>query len=160
MDKIQQTVDVKLIGDESLIPLNTSINFGAIGFILTNEIDEVSSFFNYLAQATTNNCDFGFVDLDIRENDIIMLRSGLAEANLTIITLLPLTDIKFDDDTLEKVKNIIRYLSDGKKLILIVNNYSQHFNINSELTIILPDTKPISIISGIMKITGRELESN
>ena len=158
---MEKLPELKIIGNNTLIPIDEKISFTGIGFLFEDEIETCANLFNFLAQATQNNCDFGFVDLNINSEDLLTLKSGIEQSDIFIFVMLPSNKEFYGKDSHEKIQQIIRELSSYKPIILILNNNSAGFSsLNPDLCFILPDSSFPSLASCIISISGRSLENN
>ena len=158
---MEKLPEIEIIGNTELIPLDEKISYAGIGFIFDDEIEVCTNLFNFLAQATLNDCDFGFIDINISETDLLTLKSGIVQSDIHIYVFLPNRKNTIEATNLAEIGKIISELSSGKSIVFILNKNSMVLSgLNPDLYYILPDTSIPALISCIVSISGRNLENS
>ncbi len=142
------------------LPLDTSKQYASFA-ILQNDDDmqAASRFFTMLAQATENDCDYGFIDSQISEEDISEYLENISQAEFLIFPIFNRSRAYEPNAGLtESVMDIIKKLSNGRPAyILIFGN--PHFEgvLPSDKVIYAFSDSFASLAAVIMKLAGREL---
>jgi len=150
---------LEIWGDEQLIPINEKYRIGGFAFLQTDDIDTPTSFFRILGQAIENDCDFGFIDKNIQENDLLALKFGIQNADIMLFAFFFKPSAYKSMTVPDEIINAYKTLSEGKKKIAILfgNPYLKD-SIDANL-IISPfsDSLP-SIAATILKLSGRKMD--
>jgi beta-glucosidase-like glycosyl hydrolase len=146
---------LKKEGNFALVPLNEEMQFAGFAIIEKDkDIRSASRFFTMLAQASENDCDFGYLDSNINDAEIEELRNNISESELVIFSIF---NKAFTQSQAEKINEIIRKISNGKKTISIIFGNPNYFTaVKSDFNIAaFSDTFP-SLAAAILVLSGRE----
>ncbi len=150
-----ETLEIK--GDKSLIPVKNNQQIAGFAFLQNGNVNSATLFFQYLAQAIENDCDFGFVNKNISDSDVLAFKQGIKFAEIIILAFYfkptPYESFKIPDRIIE----VARKLSIGKKIILInFGNPYANIDITADLTIkTFSDSMP-SMAATVIKLSGKE----
>jgi hypothetical protein len=148
---------LRMFGNENILPFKEYHQIAGFAFMQTDDIDMPSMFFKILAQAVENDCDFGFIDKDIQENDLFSLKHGIKNADIMVFAFFFKPSAFQKLQVPESIMNAYKSLSEGKKTIAVLfgNPYLKD-SIEADL-IISPfsDSLP-SVAATIMKLSGRQ----
>lgn len=150
---------IDTFNDDSLIPIREKAKVGGIAFLQNDDDLDISTmFFKILAQAIPNDCDFGFINQNIKEKDLSSLKSGMGDSDIMIFAFFFKPTAYQSLSIPKKIQNAYKYLSkDKKKIAIFFGNPYLIDEIKADL-IISPysDTLP-SIAATILKLSGREV---
>ena len=76
---------LEIHGNLSLLPLQKANKIGGFAFLQTDDIELPTLFFKFLAQAIDNDCDFGFVDETISNDEIKSYSEGINNADIVLL---------------------------------------------------------------------------
>lgn len=151
--------EVILEGDESLIPIDPDTQVAVFSIALEEDIQLSVDFFNYFAQALQNDCDFGFINDEISDEDFNSLFGGTIDANVVVFLLLLSNPAMITPARKESLINAIKKFSTGKDVILVSNIQNDvALNIDCNLFLKIAAVDPPSIASSIVKLSGRIID--
>lgn len=154
---------IQLDGDRNIIPIKENINFASFAILQRDtDLQAANRFFTMLAQALENDCDFGFIDKDISEEDIQGLIEGTKEAELTIFPIFIKSHSYLGSVGLdENIKNAIIKLSNNKKRIIILfgSPYIKS-EIEYDLLISTYSDSFASLAAAVIYLSGRDESLN
>ena len=151
--------EVILEGDESLIPIDPDKQVAVFSIALEEDIQLSVDFFNYFAQALQNDCDFGFINDEISDEDFNSLFGGTIDANVVVFLLLLSNQALITPARKESLNNSIKKFSTGKDVILVSNIQNDvALNIDCNLFLKIAAVDPPSIASSIVKLSGRIID--
>lgn len=78
---------VRISGDRGLIPLPESKSFAAFAVMQNDNPQPGVNFFHFVQQIVENDCDFGFMNADITDEEIDAYREQTATADIVIFAL-------------------------------------------------------------------------
>jgi beta-glucosidase-like glycosyl hydrolase len=146
---------LKTDGDKTLVPLNEQIQFAGFAIIEKDkDIRSASRYFTMLAQASENDCDFGYINADITDDEIDELRTNISDSELIIFSIF---NKVFSKAKVDKINEIIQKMAHGKKTISITfGNPNYYTFVHSDFKIAaFSDTFP-SLAASILVLSGRE----
>ncbi len=146
---------VKTSGLKELVPLDENIIFAGFAIIEKDrDIRAASRFYTMLAQAAENDCDFGYINTDITDEEINELRTNINDAELVIFSIF---NKIYNTTKVNQINSIISKLARGKKTIAIIfGNPNYMHTLNSDFKIAtFSDTFP-SLAASILILSGRE----
>lgn len=146
---------LKTDGNKSLVPLDETNQFAGFAIIEKDkDIRSASRFFTMLAQASENDCDFGYINTDITNEEIEELRTNISDANLVIFSIF---NKVFSKSKAAEINDIIQKMAHGKQTItIILGNPNYYSTLNSDFKIAaFSDTFP-SLAAAILVLSGRE----
>ncbi len=145
-------------GEESIIPIEEEKRVGGFAFLQSEEIRIPTMFFRILSQAIENECDYGFIDKDIKDKDLFALGHGVQNADIMIFAFFFRPKAYSAFEVPDSILKAYEDLSKGKKTIAILfgNPYLKE-KIKADL-IISPfsDSLP-SVAATILALSGREV---
>ena len=148
---------IQIIGENNFEPLSENTRISV--FSITNEenFDYGVIFFNFLAQIFKGDCDFGFINEEATEDNLLSLREGITGTDAVIFAFFVSSDVLDDDDLIIKLNNIIQTLSESKPAIGVFfspNHIPEELNLSVKIN--LPNIDNASIAAGAMFLAGRE----
>ncbi len=143
---------VKIFGDNRILPINEDLNIAGFAFIDNFSFEKGAQFFTYLAEAVLNNCDFGFIDKKIGQNDILSLCNATLNADVFVFLFLYTPNPNDNlDDLIATFNKIIKPLSQNKPSIsLIFNNQISPEQIDSNTILTFSNDSLESIAASIL----------
>lgn len=152
---------IEVTGSEEFLPIKEGITIAAFAILQREEdFNTASSFFNFLQQMFQNDCDFGFVDLSITEEQLEDFRKQTESAELLIFPIFSKPrayqgTIALDD----RLNDIINKLSSGRSSISILfgNPYLKN-SIFSEVVISAYSDSTPSLAAAAMQFGERTME--
>ena len=143
---------VKIFGDNHILPINEDLNIAGFAFIDNFSFEKGAQFFTYLAEAILNNCDFGFIDKKIDQNDSLSVCNATLSADVFIFLFLHNSN---SNESLKELvatfNRIIKQLSQKKPSIsLIFNNQISPDEIESNTILTFSDDSLESIAASIL----------
>ncbi len=143
---------VKIFGDNRILPINEDLNIAGFAFIDNFSFEKGAQFFTYLAEAVLNNCDFGFIDKKIGQNDILSLCNATLNADVFVFLFLHNPNPNDNlDDLIDTFNKIIKPLSQNKPSIsLIFNNQISPEQIESNTILTFSNDSLESIAASIL----------
>ncbi len=163
-DKIALTAamnGVKAEGDKTILPLRDDLTLAGFAFVQDN-IDAPAQFFKYLSQAVENDCDFGFIDETITEEQADDFLDQVYDADILIFCFFfKGVAYKGSAQLSDKLKKVARKLSREKKTISLFFGNPHIFDTNiSDLNLyFFSDTLP-SLAASVMMLSGRRDDSD
>jgi beta-N-acetylhexosaminidase len=148
-----------IFGDKTIIELKENENFAAFSFVLDN-IEQGSSFFRILAQATENNCDFGYIDENISLEELIEFQNGIKTAYKVIFAIFSKpTAYKSLNLQTDKINKIIEMLSDGRRnIVILFGNPYLRDEIKARATICTYSDSLPGIAATVLRLVGKTPE--
>lgn len=150
-------------GDLSLIPLNDNVNFASFAILQKDtDLQSANRFFTMLAQAKENDCDFGFIDNDISEEDINEFAEGIKDSEIIIFPIFIKSHSYHGSVGLnENLKKAITILSKGKKSIIILFG-SPYINKELEYDLLISTYSDsfASLAAAVIYLSGRDESLN
>jgi hypothetical protein len=154
-----KAIEVK--GDKTLLPLNDELSFAGFS-ILQRDIDlrAGSRFFTMAAQALESDCDFGFLDMNVTEEQALELRSSLNNPDFLLFAFFVKGGGSVGKIRLpENVKKSLKIIAGNKPIIaLIFGNPDLEYDIEADLYIKTYSDSLASIAAAIAELTGRDVE--
>lgn len=153
-------VAIHIRGNSTLIPLTQHKHVAVFGVVGEAEADSATTFFNYLAQGTENNIDFGFIDGSIAGADLHELCVGTADADVFVFAFFGKA-VAFQGSIQgqENVPGIMTTLARGKPCIVVACGSPYNIDLlNAECYVYsYSDTTP-SIAASVLRLIGRSPE--
>ncbi|MCL5992180.1 MAG: glycoside hydrolase family 3 protein [Bacteroidetes bacterium] len=150
---------ISIFGNGTLIPIQEKIPIGGFAFILDDDIQPGALFFKMLAQALDNDCDFGFINDEISDEDLKSFKEGIAFADILLLAFFYRAKAyKGTVNITDKIKKIVTDLSEGKKTIAVLfgNPYVKDV-INADTYLLTYSDSLPSIAASIVKLSGMHL---
>ncbi|MFW6276205.1 MAG: glycoside hydrolase family 3 protein [Bacteroidota bacterium] len=148
-------------GSMKLIPLPDSKTFAGFAFLQKeSDLRQASRFFTMLAQATESDCDFGFIDENITDENIEDLKKNITNADFIIFPVFIKGRAYTEKiDYSEVLNRIIRKLADERDYIVIFfgNPYIAG-RVDAPLKIKTYSDSMASLAAAIMKLTDKGLD--
>ncbi|MFN3306067.1 MAG: hypothetical protein ACK42Z_02640 [Candidatus Kapaibacteriota bacterium] len=114
-------------------------------------------FFNFLAQIFKSDCDFGFIDENAEDENLVSLREGISNAEVVIFAFFIPSEILDDDEIIFKLNHIVQNLAESKKLVGIffsANHIPEELNIPVKIN--MPTMDQSSVAAAAMFLVGRK----
>ncbi len=148
---------IQIFSEQTFEPLSEETKISA--FSITNEenFEFGVQFFNFLAQIFKNDCDFGFIDENATNENLLSIREGISGTEAVIFAFFVPSDVLDDDEIILKLNNIIQILSESKKTIGIFfspNHIPEELNLPTKIN--LPSIDTPTIAAGAMFLAGRK----
>ncbi len=157
---LQYAYDViEINGDTSIIPIKENINFAGFAFVEKDkEFRAASRFFTMFAQATENDCDFAYLNLEIDDEQIEEFTEGTKDAEIVFFTIFYRAISKTElQNIFERINYIINKIAKNKKRIIInYANPSYNNYLKADLLINTFSDSFSSLAATVVKLTGRE----
>lgn len=153
---------ISISGLTDLLPIEEEANIAGFAFCQGDDIQPGINFFNMLAQAIQNECDFGFIDEQITFEEINSLKSRISDAKLLLFAVFYRSRAyKGSVGLPEKLNDAVNILSDGRPRIIILfgSPYISESLKPDCLIKAYSDSLP-SIAAVVMKLSGRELNAD
>lgn len=150
---------ISKIGDTSFLPIDEKINFAGFAFTETDRsFRSATRFFTMLAQATENNCDFGYINTEINLEELNEMAKGVEDSELIIFAIFYRGIHK--SEIIEKMNTtnaVMDKLSGSKKRIIILfgNPYIIDY-LKADLFVLTYSDSFSSLAASIVLLTGRE----
>ena len=147
------------IGDSTLLPIKENIVFAGFAFVDEDrEFRSASRFFTMMAQATENDCDFGYINTNIGSDEIDEMKLGIKNAEIILFTLfyrgLPKDELA---EKMDRINEIMDELSHGKKrIILLCGNPFIIDYLNADLFVLTFSDSFSSLAASVVLLSGRE----
>jgi len=144
----------------NLLPIDSEQNFVGFAVVQTDDIEPGAKFFNILSQATNNDCDFGFIDSDITDEDIEILQTGIIDAELIIFAYFFRAraytgSISLDEEFKRKLYKLV---GNRPVISLLFGNPYLINELKSDVFIsAFSDSLP-SLAAAVLELTGKKVE--
>lgn len=149
---------VKISGLQRNIPLPEDKKIAGFAFIQGEDMKPGTLFFNFLAQATQNDCQFGFIDQNISDKDVADFKKEIEEAEIILFAFFIRAKAYAGSVALpDNIKKAMAELSEGKSSISVFmgSPYISDEIESDALIYTYTDALP-GIAAAIMKLSGRE----
>lgn len=148
---------IEIIGNPTLLPLDENTKLAAFTIVDDENFEFAVQLFNFLAQLFKNELDFGFIDEEATTENLIGLQQGIINSEVVLFIFLVSPEILDKEETLIKINNIMRHLSEGKTAIAMffTKDYVPE-ELHFQLIITLPSIDLPSIAAGAMFLVGRQ----
>jgi beta-glucosidase-like glycosyl hydrolase len=147
--------------DTKLLPIDEEKPYSAFAIIQRDEdMQAASRFFTMLAQATENDCIYGYLDENITEDELNNMKDGIAESEFLLFALYYKgRGHNKQLASYDKIKKIISELSNGRKYIVMFfgDPYISE-KIDANAKILTYSDSFASLASVVMLLSGRKLE--
>ncbi len=151
--------EINISGNINLIPIDTEKQVAVFSIALEEDLQLSVDFFNFFAQALQNDCDFGFINDEISDDDVNSLFGGTIDADLVVFLLFLSKKRLITPERDESLISIVNRFSTGKEVILISNlDNETTLNMKNDLFFKLPELSQASIASAIVKLSGRIID--
>jgi len=145
---------------EGILPINEDKQFAAFAFLSREEdLQAASRFFTMLAQATENDCDMGYFDNTINDDDIENYKSNITDAAYLVFAVFVRSRAYTASIEINgQINEVVEKLSDGRQNIVVLFG-SPYIDISfagKNIIYAYSDSFP-SLAAAIMKLTGRKL---
>ncbi|MBI5326222.1 MAG: glycoside hydrolase family 3 protein [Ignavibacteriae bacterium] len=150
---------VSVIGESMLIPIKEKLTIGGFAFIQDDDIQPGVLFFKMLAQALENDCDFGFINEEISEDDLNSFKEGIEKSDIILLAFFyKAKAYKGTVNLTEKIRQIAGEISKNKKTIIVLfgNPYLKDVIQGDTYLLTYSDSLP-SIAASIVTLSGRQL---
>ncbi|MDC1068980.1 glycoside hydrolase family 3 N-terminal domain-containing protein [Candidatus Kapabacteria bacterium] len=154
----RKTIEIR--APKILTPIDNKKQVAAFAFLQSDSsFPNASMFFNLLQSATENDIDFGFVNHELKEDDLVALRSGITESDVVIFANFYKShaysgNIGFAD----KLGEIQHRLAGGiPRINLFFGNPYLDDQLRSDMSVKAFSDSLCSLASVVMLLTGREL---
>ncbi len=150
---------IEIKGKVELLPIKESAVIAGLALVQKDEdVRSASRFFTMFAQALENDCDFGFIDENITDDQVNDLRENLKDAGIIILPVFYKSrGYAGSVDVPERMADILKKLSIGKESIIILlgNPYLDDM-LEGDLTIKTYSDSFASLAAAVVKLSGRE----
>ena len=153
------------MGKNPLLPLDDNFKVCSLAFLQSDDLDKPTFFFRSLTQATENDCELGYIDESIKEEDIQQLHETTSHSDIFIFPLF-YKSMAYNGSigNSVKIKEIIdKFSGDKNKIIILFGNpyITDKWELDANTLIIkaFSDSLP-SIAAVIMKIDDREISDS
>lgn len=148
--------NIQVISEQNFEAFPEETKIAAFSIVDEENFDYAVLFFNFLAQIFKSDCDFGFIDENAEDENLMSLREGIASSDVVIFAFFVPSDILDDDEKIIKLNHIIENLAESKKSIGVFfsPNYVPE-ELNIPIKINLPAIDQPSIAAAAMYLAGR-----
>lgn len=150
---------VKKFGDEAVLPIKPEVSFAGFAFIERNEdFQSASRFFTMMSQALENDCDLGYIDTSITDEQLKVYQSQIFDDELIVFCIFNKSRAYQGTIAIDtKVNEIMEKLALGRKSITILfgNPYLQD-NLKSDLFIKTYSDSFASLAAAVVELSGRK----
>lgn len=157
--------ELKIKNDEAktFLPFNNSISIAGFSFLQKDEdFQSASQFYNLLGTAIENNIDFGFLNDEISDQELIDLRESIKDAEILVFSYFYRARAFYGNIGIaDKLNEITRKLAFGRPVINVFfgNPYLDE-EIYSDLSILTFSDSLASIASAVVKLSGVNLPND
>lgn len=143
-----------------LLPMDENIPMAGFALTDSEELTNETLFFRMLSQAIENDCDLGFLDMNITDDEIRILSESISNAELILFAIfLKPSDFEDVQSEIQRIKSILKKLSKDKKTMIIFFSKAPEYNSFSADTIIrTTDSTEASLAAAIFVLCGRKPE--
>ncbi|MCX7735119.1 MAG: glycoside hydrolase family 3 protein [Candidatus Kapabacteria bacterium] len=149
---------IEITGNTDLMPIPNNQKFAGFAFIQDDNLEKPTLFFKILAQAVDNDCDFGFVDDNITNEELNNLLNSVGKVDFFLLAFFYKAKAYSGSiDISDKLRIIVEKLSGKSKAIAVFfgNPYLAE-KINADLKLnTFSDSLP-SIAASILYLSGRK----
>lgn len=151
---------VSINGNKELLPIKEDSQIACYAVLQTQDIDQASRFFNILSQAIENDMDFGYIDSEIKSEQINEFAEMTKDADVVIFAYFYRARAYQGSITIdEELKSKLRTLSMGKKVIsLLFGNPYLEKEIESNANITLYSDSVASLAASVLALSGKKIE--
>ncbi len=152
---------VKTEGDKTILPLREDLTIAGFAFV-KDTIDAPAQFFKYLSQALDNDCDFGFIDDSITEEQSDDFLDQIYNADIVIFAYF-FKGVAYSGSAgiPEKLKKTAKKLAREKKTIsLFFGNPNLFESSISDLDLYFFSDSLPSLAASVMLLSGRKEEAD
>lgn len=149
---------IKIEGDTSIIPIKDKLNFASFAILQKDkDLQAANRFFTMLTQAIENDCDLGFIDKDISDEDIDGYIDGIKDAELIIFPIFIKSHSYHGSVGInDNLKNAIEKLSkDKKRIIILFGSPYIKSELNYDLLISTYSDSFASLAAAVIYLSGR-----
>ncbi|MEJ5287134.1 MAG: hypothetical protein CH6_1203 [Candidatus Kapaibacterium sp.] len=154
---VESYKNIQVIGEQKFESYPEETKIAAFSIVDEENFDYAVTFFNFLAQIFKSDCDFGFINEELDEENLISLREGISDSEVVIFAFFVQSDVLDDDDKIIKFNNILENLSNSKKSVGVFfspNHIPEELNIPIKIN--LPTMDQPSIAAAAMYLAGRK----
>lgn len=157
-----KTLDLK-INNPNIIPINETKKIAIFAFIQSDkDIEKASSFFNFLATNLENDLDFGFLDSEVSNEEIIRLKEDLGEKDIFIFCYF-YKAMAYNNDignstSLEIITNIMLNSNKNQKINIFFGNPYLSDGISGDVNIKTYSDSLPSLVAVALLLSGKEVE--
>ncbi len=149
---------IEIEGNSKLLPIPEEERFAGFAFVQDENLEKPSLFFKILAQAVENDCDFGFIDENITNEEINNLLSSIGKVELIIFAFFYKAKAYSGSIALpDKIRMIVDNISGKTKSIAVFfgNPYLKE-KIYADLKLNAYSDSIASIAASILYLSGRK----
>ena len=136
------------------MPLDEFARLACFGISLDDDLENYIKCFGFMSQAFKGDIDFGFLDHNISDADLEIMKNSISDSQFIILYLFS-ESMDLSEDNLSKINQIISKLASGKKTIMVTNISSMKTQIQTTGTITINDLSIDSIANTIIHLTGK-----
>lgn len=112
---------VRIENGTTILPLQQYETFAAFAVMQDENIQPGAEFFHYLAQVVECDCDFGFLDANITDEDANALAEQTADAEIIIVALFMRAKSHHGTvDVSSRLDHALKLIADGRKIIAVL----------------------------------------
>lgn len=112
---------VKIEDPKRVLPLSQYETFAAFAVMQDDNMEPGAEFFHFLAQTVESDCDFGFLDAAITDDEATALAEQTADAEIIVIAIfMRARSHKGTVDVPAHLDRIISLIADGRKVITVL----------------------------------------
>ena len=149
---------IHLQGDRSLLPITKWNHAAVLGVVGEDDAQVATQWFQILAQATEMNIDFGYINGDISQTELIELKRSIDDADILVFGMFSAASaFRSKTPGIERIPEIMLSLANGRPVIAVVcgSPYgSELFPANLAIHA-YSDTTP-SLAASVLTLTGKQ----
>lgn len=112
---------VRIENGNTILPLSQYETFAAFAVMQDENIQPGAEFFHYLAQVVESDCDFGFLDANISDEDATALAEQTADAEIIVVALFMRAKSHHGTvDVPSHLNHALSLIADGRKIIAVL----------------------------------------
>ncbi|MGB9771991.1 MAG: hypothetical protein ACPLX7_08475 [Candidatus Kapaibacteriota bacterium] len=154
---VQSYKNIQVISEKSFESYPEDTKIAAFSIVDEENFDFGVQFFNFLAQIFKSDVDFGFIDENAEDENLISLREGISNSEVVIFAFFVHSDVLDDDEKILKLNHIVENLAESKKSVGVFfspNHIPEELNIPIKIN--LPAMDQPSIAAAAMYLAGRK----
>lgn len=149
--------NIQVIGEQNFESFPEETKIAAFSVTNDENFEYGVQFFNFLAQIFKSDADFGFIDENAEDENLISLREGISHSEVVVFAFFVPSEELDDDAKIIKLNHIVENLSESKKSVGVffsANHIPEELNIPIKINV--PSIDQPSIAAAAMFLAGRK----
>ncbi len=149
---------VELEDKKMMIPINGKKQYASFAIIQKeDDMERASFFFRVLGQALEGECDFGYIDKNLKTEDLARLKGGIVDAEYIIYAFFNKSRAWGGEIGIsEEFRNKIDDLAEGKdKICIFFGNPYIRDEMECDVSICTFSDSPASVAASVVVLSGR-----